>query len=122
MKYYEIVLLIHPDQSEQVNNIVTSYKKFICKNKGSISKFEDWGRRPLAYPIKKIHKAYYVLMNICLEKNQNIILDLETKFRINESIIRYIILHTKTNRTIISSILKSKDEHQENRSNLLKKI
>ncbi|QJC32988.1 30S ribosomal protein S6 [Enterobacteriaceae endosymbiont of Donacia semicuprea] len=120
MKYYEIVLMINPDQSDQVNNIIKYYKKFIYKNKGLISRFEDWGRRQLSYPIFKWHKAHYVLINILLKSN--LIKDIEKSLRINENIIRYLIIKTKTERTNISYILKSKDESQEKRNDVIKTI
>ncbi|QJC37435.1 30S ribosomal protein S6 [Enterobacteriaceae endosymbiont of Donacia thalassina] len=121
MKYYEIVLMINPDQSNQINNIVEYYKKFIITNNGSISRFEDWGRRQLAYPILKLHKAHYILINITLS-NTNTIKDLEKNLRINEHIIRYLIIKTKTERKNISCILKSKDERQEKRNDVIKTI
>ncbi|QJC36209.1 30S ribosomal protein S6 [Enterobacteriaceae endosymbiont of Donacia cincticornis] len=121
MNYYEIVLMINPNQSDQVNNITEYYKKLIHKNDGYISRFEDWGRRQLAYPILKLHKAHYILINIVLTKI-NIIKEIENNLRINENIIRYLILKTKTERKNLSFILKSKDEYQEKRSDIIKTI
>ncbi|QJC37847.1 30S ribosomal protein S6 [Enterobacteriaceae endosymbiont of Donacia bicoloricornis] len=121
MKYYEIILMINPDQSDQINNITEYYKKFIIKNNGSISRFEDWGRRQLAYPILKLHKAHYILINIILNNN-NIINNLEKNFRINENIIRYLIIKTKTDRKNISCVLKLKDKRQEKRNDVIKTI
>ncbi|WP_246208780.1 30S ribosomal protein S6 [Enterobacteriaceae endosymbiont of Donacia marginata] len=121
IKYYEIILMINPDQSDQINNITEYYKKFIIKNNGSISRFEDWGRRQLAYPILKLHKAHYILINITLN-HTNIIKDLEKSLRINEHIIRYLIIKTKTDRKNISCILKLRDERQEKRNDIIKRI
>ncbi|QJC34216.1 30S ribosomal protein S6 [Enterobacteriaceae endosymbiont of Donacia cinerea] len=121
MNYYEIVLMINPNQSDQINNIIKYYKKFILKNDGFISRFEDWGRRQLSYPILKLHKAHYILMNITLN-NINIIKNLEKSLRINEYIIRYLIIRTKTERKNISCILKSRDEFQEKRHDVIKTI
>lgn len=121
IKYYEIILMINPDQSDQINNIIEYYKKLIIKNNGVISRFEDWGRRQLAYPILKLHKAHYILINIILN-NTNIIKDIEKSLRINEHIIRYLIIKTKTERKNISCILKLKDERQEKRNDIIKTI
>ncbi|QJC38666.1 30S ribosomal protein S6 [Enterobacteriaceae endosymbiont of Donacia fulgens] len=121
MKYYEIILMINPDQSDQINSIIKYYKKFIIKNNGFISRFEDWGRRQLAYPILKLHKAHYILININLN-NTNIIKDIEKSLRINEHIIRYLIIKTKTERKNISCVLKLKDERQEKRNDVIKTI
>ncbi|QJC35397.1 30S ribosomal protein S6 [Enterobacteriaceae endosymbiont of Donacia proxima] len=121
MKYYEIVLMINPNQSDQVNNITEYYKKIIYKNNGYISRLEDWGRRQLAYPISKLHKAHYVLINIVLKKN-NIIKEIENNLRINENIIRFLIIKTKTERKNPSFILKSKDEYLVKRNDIIKRI
>ncbi|QCI27364.1 30S ribosomal protein S6 [Buchnera aphidicola] len=109
MRHYEIVLMIHPDQtSEQLMKIINEYKMFITKNKGLIHRFEDWGRRQLAYSIKKLRKAYYILMNI--ELSPNIIIQLKEKFRFNNLIIRNLIIHKKDKIQISSPILKMKDD------------
>ncbi|QJC29184.1 30S ribosomal protein S6 [Enterobacteriaceae endosymbiont of Plateumaris rustica] len=109
MRYYEIILIIHPDQSDQIENLLKDYKNIIDQNKGIISRLENWGRRQLSYPINKLHKAHYILMNIVI--NNNYIINLEKKFYLNESIIRYIIIRTKKIIKTISPILKLKDEH-----------
>ncbi|WP_211080474.1 30S ribosomal protein S6 [Enterobacteriaceae endosymbiont of Donacia provostii] len=121
MNYYEIVFIINPNQSDQVNNIIEYYKKLVYKNNGYISRFEDWGRRQLAYPIFKLHKAHYILMNIVLNKT-DLIKKIENNLRINEHIIRYLIIKTKTERKTTSFILKSKSEYQEKRSDIIKTI
>ena len=79
MRHYEIVFIVHPDQSEQVPAMVERYKALVTENNGKIHRLEDWGRRQLAYPINKIHKAHYVLMNI--EATPAVIEELETGFR-----------------------------------------
>ncbi len=94
MRHYEIVFLVHPDQSSQVSAMVERYKTTITEADGTIHRFEDWGRRQLAYPINKIHKAHYVLMNI--ECNQVTLDELESGFRFNDAILRSMTLLKKT--------------------------
>ncbi len=86
MRHYEIVFLVHPDQSSQVQAMIDRYKATIEEAAGTIHRLEDWGRRHLAYPIKKIHKAHYVLMNV--ECNQETLDELESGFRFNDAILR----------------------------------
>ena len=90
MRHYEIVFLVHPDQSEQVPAMVDRYKTVINDASGTIHRIEDWGRRQLAYPIKKIHKAHYVLMNI--ECSLETLREIENIFRFNDAIIRSLVL------------------------------
>ena len=90
MRHYEIVFLVHPDQSSQVPAMIDRYKSIIEATSGKIHRLEDWGRRQLAYPIKKLHKAHYVLMNI--ECDQVALSELETGFRFNDAILRNLIL------------------------------
>jgi small subunit ribosomal protein S6 len=90
MRHYEIVLLIHPDQSDQVPAMLNRYKATISQEGGSVHRLEDWGRRQLAYPIKKIHKAHYILMNI--ECNDKVLEELKTNFRYNDAVLRNLIL------------------------------
>jgi small subunit ribosomal protein S6 len=94
MRHYEIVFLVHPDQSAQVPAMIDRYKSLIDTASGKIHRLEDWGRRHLAYPIKKIHKAHYVLMNI--ECDQATLTELETGFRFNDAILRSMTLLQKT--------------------------
>ncbi|QJC29630.1 30S ribosomal protein S6 [Enterobacteriaceae endosymbiont of Plateumaris pusilla] len=108
MKYYEIILIIHPDENDKIDNIIKYYKDIIHENKGIISRLENWGRRQLSYPINKLHKAHYILINITISNNYISIL--EKNFRLNESIIRYIVIKTKKEIKCISPILKLKDE------------
>ena len=93
MRHYEIVLLIHPDQSEQVPAMIDRYKTLITNGGGAIHRLEDWGRRQLAYPIQKIHKAHYVMMNV--EISQLILDELEHAFKFNDAVLRHITLRTE---------------------------
>ncbi|WWP01990.1 MAG: 30S ribosomal protein S6 [Candidatus Dasytiphilus stammeri] len=105
MRHYEIVLLIHPDHSESISSLIKDYTKSITDTKGKIHRIEDWGRRQLAYPIKKIHKAHYILMNI--EINQIDKKNLEDNIKYNTSIIRSMIIRLKKAITTPSPILNS---------------
>ncbi len=90
MRHYEIVFLVHPDQSEQVSAMVERYTAAIEKNGGQIHRFEDWGRRHLAYPINDVHKAHYILMNV--ECDQEALDELTTNFRYNDAILRNLVV------------------------------
>jgi small subunit ribosomal protein S6 len=90
MKHYEIVFLVHPDQSEQVPAMAERYRTMITTSGGAVHREENWGRRQLEFPIKKIHKAHYVLMNI--ECSQEILDELESAFRFNDAILRHLTL------------------------------
>ncbi len=90
MRHYEIVFLVHPDQSEQVPAMVERYRAMIEQGGGSIHRFEDWGRRALAYPINKVHKAHYVLMNV--ECGRDVVDELGKAFRFNDAVIRNLIV------------------------------
>ena len=94
MRHYEIMLLVHPDQSEQVPQMLERYESIIAKQEGVIHRKEDWGRRPLAYPINDLHKAHYVLLNI--ECNQAVLDELKNLFKFNDAVIRTLILNKKT--------------------------
>ena len=89
MRHYEIVFLVHPDQSDQVPSMVERYESIISKHAGVIHRKEDWGRRQLAYPINDVHKAHYILMNI--ECNQEALSELKNLFKFNDAIIRNLI-------------------------------
>jgi small subunit ribosomal protein S6 len=93
MRHYEIVFIVHPDQSEQVPAMIERYRTLVTANHGHIHRLEDWGRRQLAYPIQKIHKAHYVLMNI--ECNQETLEELEHAFRFNDAVLRHLTVKTK---------------------------
>ncbi|QCI26162.1 30S ribosomal protein S6 [Buchnera aphidicola] len=109
MRHYEIVLMIHPDQtSEQLIKIINIYKQFILKNNGLIHRFEDWGRRQLAYSVKKLRKAYYILMNIELSPHN--IDQFKKILRFDNFVIRNLILNVKNKINSISPMLKIKDE------------
>lgn len=107
MRHYEVVFLVHPDQSEQVPAMIERYTNLITSHEGKIHRLEDWGRRPLAYPINKIMKAHYVLMNI--ECNQATINELSDNFRYNDAVIRNMILRVNHAVTEASPISKEKD-------------
>lgn len=93
MRHYEIVFIVHPDQSEQVPAMVERYKAMITEANGTIHRLEDWGRRQLAYPINKIHKAHYVLMNV--ETTPEVVAELETAFCFNDAVLRHLTIKTK---------------------------
>ena len=108
MRHYEIVFMVHPDQSEQVPAMIERYRSMIEGAQGKIHRLEDWGRRQLAYPINKIHKAHYVLMNI--ECGQEALSELETAFRYNDAVIRSLTLSRKTAVTAPSPLIKENQE------------
>ncbi len=110
MRHYEIVFLVHPDQSDQVPGMIERYKGEIEKSGGKIHRLEDWGRRQLAYPIEKIHKAHYVLMNV--EAEQEVIDSIENNFRFNDAVIRNLILRTNGPVTEQSPMLKAREERR----------
>lgn len=111
MKHYEVVFLVHPDQSEQVPAMIERYRSTIESQGGTIHRLEDWGRRQLAYPINKVHKAHYVLMNV--ECPIEAMKEIESAFRFNDAVIRNLILTTKEAVTEVSPLVKSKDERRE---------
>jgi small subunit ribosomal protein S6 len=104
MRHYEVVFIVHPDQSEQVPAMIERYRTQIEATGGNIHRLEDWGRRQLAYPIQKIHKAHYVLMNI--ECGKEALEDLEHGFKFNDAILRHLTLSTKTAVTAPSPMMK----------------
>ncbi|ASK78264.1 30S ribosomal protein S6 [Paraphotobacterium marinum] len=108
MRHYEIVFMVHPDQSEQVAGMIERYTTLINESNGKIHRLEDWGRRQLAYPINKLHKAHYVLMNV--EAEQKVIDELESNFRFNDIVIRNMIMRTKNAVTEASPMMKAKEE------------
>ena len=93
MRHYEVVFIVHPDQSEQVPAMIERYRTLVTSNGGSMHRLEDWGRRQLAYPIQKIHKAHYVLMNI--ECNQFVLDELEHAFKFNDAVLRHLTMSMK---------------------------
>ena len=111
MRHYEIVFLVHPDQSEQVPAMVERYKTLIEGAEGKIHRLEDWGRRQLAYPIDNLVKAHYVLMNI--EAGQSVLDELVEGFRFNDAVLRHIVIRREEAETEQSLIMKNKDEKPE---------
>jgi len=93
MRHYEIVFIVHPDQSEQVPAMVERYKSIVTTRNGQIHRLEDWGRRQMAYPIQKVHKAHYVLMNI--ECDGETLAELEHAFKFNDAVLRHLIIKMK---------------------------
>ncbi|WP_315041677.1 30S ribosomal protein S6 [Faucicola mancuniensis] len=108
MRHYELVLLVHPDQSDQAADMVERYIKLINEQNGVVHRFEDWGRRQLAYPINKVHKAHYVLLNI--EVAQQTLDELEELFRYNDAIIRSLVIRRDEAITEESPLAKSAEE------------
>ena len=108
MRHYEIVFLVHPDQSEQVPAMIERYRGLIEEGGGKVHRLEDWGRRQLAYPINKIHKAHYVLMNI--ECGQDVHDELVSIFRFNDAIIRNLIIRRDEAVTEPSPLAKQEEE------------
>jgi small subunit ribosomal protein S6 len=108
MRHYEIVFLVHPDQSEQVPAMVERYESIISKHAGVIHRKEDWGRRALAYPINDVHKAHYIMLNI--ECNQEALNELKTAFKFNDAIIRNLILNRDEAITAESIMMKKEKE------------
>jgi len=104
MRHYEIVFIVHPDQSEQVPAMVDRYKTMVLNNGGKIYRLEDWGRRQLAYPIQKIHKAHYVLMNI--ECNQATLDEMEHAFKFNDAVLRHLTIKMDEAVTTPSPMMK----------------
>ena len=104
MRHYEVIFIVHPDQSEQVPAMIERYRTLVTSNGGAIHRLEDWGRRQLAYPIQKIHKAHYVLMNI--ECNQVVLDELEHAFKFNDAVLRHLTISTKEVVTSPSPMMK----------------
>ena len=104
MRHYEICFIVHPDQSEQVPAMIERYRAQIATSGGTMHRLEDWGRRQLAYPIQKIHKAHYVLMNI--ECSLEALAELEHGFKFNDAVIRHLTMGTKIAATAASPMMK----------------
>jgi len=114
MRHYEIVFMVHPDQSEQVPGMIERYSTTIQKDGGQVHRLEDWGRRQLAYPINKIHKAHYVLMNV--EASNEAMDELTTTFRYNDAVIRNLVIRRNEPVTEESFIMKAEKENRERKS------
>ena len=104
MRHYEIVFIVHPDQSEQVPAMIERYRSTITSRKGAIHRLEDWGRRQMTYPIAKMHKAHYVLMNI--ECDQETLDELEHSFKFNDAVLRHLTVQMKAAVTAPSPMMK----------------
>ena len=111
MRHYEIVFLVHPDQSEQVPAMIERYRSTIESGGGAIHRLEDWGRRQLAYPIQKLHKAHYVLMNI--ECSTAVLEELTSAFRFNDAVIRNMVINRREPVTETSLLAKRPEEKRE---------
>lgn len=114
MRHYEIVFMVHPDQSEQVPGMVERYTGTITKDGGAVHRLEDWGRRQLAFPINKIHKAHYVLMNV--EASNEAMEELTTTFRFNDAVIRHLVIRRDQADTAESPIMKAEKESRERKT------
>ena len=108
LRHYEVVFLVHPDQSEQVPAMIERYKALITADGGKIHRLEDWGRRQLAYPIVNLAKAHYVLLNI--EVSQSVLNELESGFRFNDAVLRHLVIKRDEAEADQSFILKSKEK------------
>ena len=110
MRHYEIVFMVHPDQSEQVPGMIERYTTILKQDGGQIHRLEDWGRRQLAYPIEKLHKAHYVLINA--EASAEAVDELENAFRFNDVILRNMVMRTKTAVTEPSPMMKEEPRRE----------
>ena len=108
MRHYEIVFLVHPDQSEQVPAMLERYRGMIAAGNGTVHRVEDWGRRQLAYPIAKVHKAHYVLLNI--ECDQKTLAELIGAFRFSDAVLRHLVTNVETALTEPSPMAKAEEE------------
>lgn len=104
MRHYEVVFMVHPDQSDQVSGMIERYRSLIEADGGQVHRLEDWGRRQLAYPIQKLHKAHYVLMNI--ECTPAVVEELETGFRFNDAVLRHLTVKMDAAVTEASPMMK----------------
>ncbi|MGB5065434.1 MAG: 30S ribosomal protein S6 [Candidatus Competibacter sp.] len=111
MRHYEIVFLVHPDQSEQVPAMIERYRAMVEEDGGHLHRLEDWGRRQLSYPIHKIHKAHYVLINV--ECSQAVLEELQSAFRFNDAVIRNLIIERDGPETEPSPLIRSRDERSD---------
>ena len=110
MRHYEIVFMVHPDQSDQVQAMIDRYRTLIEEDGGKIHRLEDWGRRQLAYPINKVHKAHYVLMNV--ECSQPVLEEMQSAFRFNDAVIRNLIIQKDSPETEPSPLIRSRDDRE----------
>ena len=110
MRHYEIVFMVHPDQSEQVTGMIERYTGLVTEANGTVHRLEDWGRRQLAYPIEKLHKAHYVLMNV--EAPSEVIAELEETFRYNDAVLRSLTIRKDVAVTEASPLAKGEKKEQ----------
>lgn len=114
MRHYEIVCLIHPNQGEQLGAMVERYRSLIAKAGGQVHRYEDWGRRPLAYPVQKIHKAHYILLNI--ECDAETLTALKQTFRFNDAVLRYLVLRRDRAVTSPSPLMRGRKREEAERA------
>lgn len=114
MRHYEVVFMVHPDQSDQVKGMTERYTTMVTESGGTIHRLEDWGRRQLAYPINKIHKAHYVLMNV--ECGFEVLDEITTLFRYNDAVLRNLVIKRKEAVTEMSDIQKDENENRERKA------
>lgn len=110
MRHYEIVFIVHPDQSEQVSAMIERYRTLVTAGNGKVHRVEDWGRRQLAYPIQKVHKAHYVLMNV--ECDQAVLDELEHAFKFNDAVLRHLTVIMSEAVTEPSAMMKEEKSRQ----------
>ena len=111
MRHYEIVFLVHPDQSEQVPAMVERYQGMVTKSGGSVHRHEDWGRRQLAHPINKAHKAHYVLLNV--ECDHGVLNEITGAFRFNDAVLRHLVISRKEAVTVASPMALAVEEEKQ---------
>jgi small subunit ribosomal protein S6 len=110
MRHYEIVFIVHPDQSEQVSAMIERYRSLVTGGNGQVHRVEDWGRRQLTYPIQKVHKAHYVLMNV--ECDQAVLDELEHAFKFNDAVLRHLTVIMPKAITEPSAMMKEEKSRQ----------
>ena len=113
MRHYEIVVLVHPDQSEQVPAMLERYKGIVTASGGAVHRVEDWGRRQLAYPLAKVHKAHYLLLNI--ETDQKALAELTSSFRFSDAVLRHLVVSEDAAITEPSPMARGEEEDSERR-------
>ena len=120
MRHYEIVFMVHPDQSDQVAGMIEKYTSLVTESGGTMHRLEDWGRRQLAYPINKIHKAHYVLMNV--ECGSDVLDEITTLFRYNDAVLRNLVIKRKEAVTDMSDIMKAENESRERKARVSQRM
>ncbi|MDG2090674.1 MAG: 30S ribosomal protein S6 [Gammaproteobacteria bacterium] len=120
MRHYEIVFMVHPDQSDQVAGMIEKYTSLVTESGGTMHRLEDWGRRQLAYPINKIHKAHYVLLNV--ECGQDVLDEITTLFRYNDAVLRNLVIKRKEAVTDMSDIMKAENENRDRKARVSQRM